>query len=330
MILAGDVGGTKVNLALVDPAAQGTGIVAEDRFETDEHSGLESIVEGFLSRHAGPSRRIDRACFGIACPVVGGECRMTNLPWTFSQDSIGRSIGTDRVTFINDLEATAYGLDSLGEDRFTSVAEGTPRGPTAALIAAGTGLGAAVLTRLGDRPHVLPSESGHADFAPRDAFEDALLVHLRARYGRVSTERVVSGPGLLDLYGFLRDTGREVEPAWLAERLVAADEPPEVISRAGLAGEAPICEAALERFVAAYGAATGNLALSVLALAGVYLGGGIAPAILPALCSGTFVRAFRTKGRLSDLLAEVPIRVIEEPRAALLGAARYARLSGLT
>ncbi|HUP02165.1 MAG TPA: glucokinase [Gemmatimonadota bacterium] len=351
LILAGDVGGTKVNLALVEPAAGGDAalagsggpggfggrIVAEERFESEDFGSLEAVVEAFLAgASAGQvvgaatgGRRpvIERACLGLACPVVDGVCRMVNLPWLLSLRDLADALGIPEVVFLNDLEATAYGLEVLGEEGFATLHAGRSEGPTAALIAAGTGLGAAILTHVNGRSHVLPTEAGHADFAPRDDFEVALLETLRGRYGRVSVERVVSGPGILDLYRFLRDTGREEEPDWLAERLETAQDPPAEISAAGLAGEAPICEAALDRFVAAYGAAAGNLALATLALAGVYVGGGIAPAILPALRGEAFTDAFRAKGRLSGLIADVPIRVVLEPRAALLGAARYALMA---
>lgn len=321
MILAGDVGGTKVKLALAKPAGDRVEIVAEQRFESEDYPSLEAVVQAFLS---GREAAIDQACFGIAGPVVDGESRMTNLPWMPDRRLLSEALGIERVTLLNDLEAAAYGLDALRPDQFAILHEGDPRGPTAALLAAGTGLGAAIVTWIGGRPHALPTESGHLDFAPRDELEMALLAHLRARYGRVSVERVISGPGLHDLYLFLRDTGREEEPDWLAERLASSEDPSAAISEAALAGEAAICEAALDRFVAAYGAAAGNLALSALALAGVAIGGGIAPEILPALRSGTFAEAFRSKGRMADLLIDVPIKVVLEPRAALLGAARYA------
>jgi glucokinase len=225
---------------------------------------------------------------------------------------------------VNDLEATAYGLAALPEDRLATLHDGRPYGSTRAVIAAGTGLGAAVLTEVEGWPRALPTEIGHVDFPPRDEEELDLFRFLRARHGRVSVERVVSGPGIVAIYEFLRDSGREKEPAWLAEQLASADERGEVISRVALAGEAPICEAALERFVSAYGAAAGNLALASLALRGIYVGGGIAPKILAALQNGAFLAAFRDKGRMRDLLAEFPVHVVLEPRAALLGAAHRA------
>ena len=258
----------------------------------------------------------------VAGPVIGDESTLTNLPWAVDADVLERNLRIRQVLFLNDLEATAYGLTALAEDQVATIHAGRPRGSTRAVIAAGTGLGAAILSQAERGPRALPTVAGHVDFAPRDDEEAALLAWLRARHERVSVERVVSGPGLVAIYEFLRDTEREKEPAWLAERLAATEDRGEVISKTALAGEADICEEALTRFVSAYGAASGNLALSCLSLGGLYLGGGIAPDILPALRDDRFRSAFLDKGRMRDILADIPIRVILEPRAALLGAAQ--------
>ena len=329
LVLAGDVGGTKVNLALAAAGADGVELVAESRYESDEHGSLESIVRTFLEAHQGTlaGRRLERACFGVAGPVIGDESSLTNLPWSVDADVLERDLGIRDVLFLNDLEATAYGLPTLPDDRLATIHPGRSRGSTRAVIAAGTGLGAAILSDAEGRPRALPTEAGHVGFAPRDEEEEALLAWLRARHRRVSVERVVSGPGLVAIYEFLRDSGRRDEPSWLAERLGAAEDKGEAISAAALSGEAAICEEALARFVSAYGAAAGNLALSCLALGGVYLGGGIAPNILPALRSGGFRAAFLDTGRMRDILADVPIWVILEPRAALLGAAQRALMA---
>jgi glucokinase len=329
LVLAGDVGGTKVNIALAGAGRNGVELVAECRYESGEHESLESVVRTFLKAHEGAlaGRVVEEACFGVAGPVVGDESVLTNLPWSVDADLLERDLGIREILFLNDLEATAYGLTALPGDRLATVHPGRSRGSTRAVIAAGTGLGAAILSEAEDRPRALPTEAGHVDFASRDGEEDALLAWLRARHGRVSVERVVSGPGLVALYEFLRDSGRGEEPAWLAERLAATEDKGAVISAAALAGEAAICEEALARFVSAYGAAAGNLALSCLSLGGVYLGGGIAPHILPALRNGGFREAFLDKGRMGDILADIPIRVILEPRAALLGAAQRALMA---
>lgn len=328
LVLAGDVGGTKINLALATTGADGVEILAEDRYESDEHDSLESVVRAFLEAHGAlAGRPVERACFGVAGPVLGDEANLTNLPWSVDADELERDLGIGDTLFLNDLEATAYGLTTLPADRLATIHAGRSHGSTRAVIAAGTGLGAAILSDAGGQPRALPTEAGHVDFAPRDDEEDALLEWLRSRHGRVSLERVVSGPGLVAIYEFLRDTGRRDEPSWLAERLAATEHKGEVISSASLAGEAAICEEALARFVSAYGAAAGNLALSCLSLGGVYVGGGIAPDILPALLDGRFRGAFQDKGRLREILAHVPLQVILEPRAALLGAAQRALMA---
>lgn len=328
-VLAGDVGGTKIILALARPVAGGVEILAESRYESDDHGSLASVVGTFLEAHreALGGERVERACIGVAGPVLGDESVLTNLPWSVDADELERDLGIRDIVFLNDLEATAYGLASLDADRLVTLHAGRPHGTIRAVIAAGTGLGAAILSEAEGRPRALPTEAGHVDFAPRDEEEDALLAWLRERHGRVSVERVVSGPGLVAIYEFLRETGRAEEPAWLAERLAPAEEQGEVISRTAFAGEAPICEEALARFVGAYGAAAGNLALSCLSLAGLYVGGGIAPDILTALRDGRFREAFLDKGRMRDILVDVPIHVILESRAALLGAARRALMA---
>lgn len=326
LVLAGDVGGTKLNLGLARTRGEGVEVIAEKRYESDRFDGLAAAVRSFLEERAGDlsEGRIDQACFGVAGPVLGERSILTNLPWRLDREALERDLGIGEILFLNDLEATAYGLSALPEDRLAAIHRGQVRGSTRAVIAAGTGLGGAILSEVEGWPRALPTEIGHVDFAPRDDEEVALFDFLRARHGRVSVERVVSGPGIVAIYEFLRDTGREKEPAWLAERLAASGEPGQVISETALEGGAPICEASLARFVGAYGAAAGNLALSCLALGGIYVGGGIAPEILPALREGGFLAAFLDKGRMRDLLADVPIHVLLEPRAALLGAAHRA------
>lgn len=328
MILAGDVGGTKVALALVEPSNVGHGkggfhIRREARFETSEYESLAAVLREFLA-----GEPADAACFGVAAPILSGSpIEMTNLDWTLDEDRLAAEIGIERVSFINDLAATALGIDALHPDAFAALHEGAPRGDTAALIAAGTGLGMAILTSAGGSPQVMPSEGGHQAFAPRTDLESELLASLRRRHpDHVSVERVVSGPGIQAIYEFLKESGREEEPPWLAERLAASEDRSVEISRAALAGEAPICVAALETFAGCYGAAAGDLALAALALRGIYVGGGIAPDILPILRAGPFMDAFRAKGRMGDLLIDVPVFVLVDPLAPLLGAARWAAM----
>ena len=325
MILAGDVGGTKANLALFEEREGRLEVVRESRFSTADWPGLVEVVRAFLD--AG-SESVELACFGVAGPVIGETIELTNAGWRVDRGALRETIGVDRVEFLNDLEATVYGVDDLGPDRLETLAAGAPRGGASALIAAGTGLGMAILVHVDGRARALASEGGHVDFAPRNEDEMALHAFLHARHGHVSTERVVSGPGIRTIYEFLRETGREKEPPELAERLAAAADPSAEISDAALAGGPAICERTMEIFVEAYGAAAGNLALTGLALGGLYVGGGIAPRILPLLrANDRFLRAFRAKGRLTELLSEVPVHVVLEPRAALLGAARRATLA---
>jgi glucokinase len=320
MILAGDVGGTKVLLALVERAGGGLRVVAERRYESGRHDGFSPIMRDFLDREG---ERPASAAFGVAGPVVGGRAELTNLGWTLDVDTLATELGA-RVELLNDLVATAHGLSDLADRQVVVLHDGRPTGPTEALVAAGTGLGMAIMTEIGGRRVVLPSEGGHMSFAPRDAEEQALLAWLRDKHGNVSVERVVSGLGIEAIYEFLRESGRVVASPALARRIEAASDQAVAISAAALEGGAPICEATMARFVAAYGAVAGDMALVAHALGGVWIGGGIAPDILPLLETGAFLKAFRAKGRLRDLLESVPVKVVLEERVALLGAARYA------
>ncbi len=287
------------------------------------HTGLDEIVLTFLREAPGQSRQ---ACFGIAGPVREGRVEATNLPWVADARRLAGHLGLAEVLLINDLEANAWGLAALPDTDFAVLQPGraAPTG-NAAVISAGTGLGEAGLVWDGRRHRPIASEGGHADWAPQDELQLALWRFLAAEVGHVSVERVLSGPGLHNIYRFLRDAQRLAEPGWLTD-LLRSEEPAPVISRAGLEGRAEICVRALGLFVAIYGAEAGNLALRMLATAGVYLGGGIAPRILPALRSSTFRDAFTAKGRLRSLLEGVPVRVVLNDQAALLGAARRAAI----
>lgn len=321
MILAGDVGGTKVHLALYDFNNGKLKYTREERFPAREYSGLEAIVKEFLG-----SDKATAACFGVPGPVRDGRLRLTNLPWTLDSRELTGSLGIQHVFLINDLEANGYGIAELQPEQIYTLAEGDPgQMGNRALIAAGTGLGEGLLIWNG-RMHVpYPSEGGHADYSPRNEDEIDLLRFLKLKYnGRISWERVVSGMGMTGIYEFLRDVRGLEEPAWLAEQIAAAGDPNAVITEMGLAARSEICEKTLDMFVSAYGAEAGNLALKVLSVGGLYIGGGIGPRILEKLKDGTFMKAFTDKGRLSQLLINMPVRVILESRAAVLGAAAYA------
>ena len=321
MILAGDVGGTKVHLALYDFSNGKLAYTRENRYPAKEYSGLEDIVRAFVG--ADP---VTAACFGVPGPVRDGRLRLTNLPWTIDSRDLSANLKIQHVFLINDLEANGYGIAELQPDQVYTLSEGDPSQiGNRALIAAGTGLGEGLLTWNG-RMHIpYPSEGGHADYAPRNEDEIDLLRFLKQKYnGRISFERVVSGMGMTSIYEFLRDVrGMEV-PVALAQKIEAAHDPNSVITEQALAGRSEICVRTMDMFVSAYGAEAGNLALKILSVGGLYVGGGIAPRILDKLKDGTFMKAFTDKGRLSQLLINTPVRIILESRAAVLGAAAYA------
>lgn len=324
MILAADIGGTNTRVALCEQSGRGIRIIAEDRFVSSDFPGLDKIVEKFLS---GKSQKAERACFGVPGPVEGEIVELANLPWAVSCQEIKNLFGINRIGLINDLEANAYGLNELADEDFCVLNEGSknPKG-NAAVISAGTGLGEAGLHFEKGRETLLPfaSEGGHADFAPRNETEIELLRFLLKNFKRVSIERVLSGQGLQNIYEFLRDTGREEEPAWLAEEIAENKDAAAVISKNGIAENSAICVSALDMFASVYGAEAGNLALKLLATGGVFLGGGIAPKILTKLQEPHFIKTFVAKGRMRGLLEDIPVRVVLNDRAALLGAAHFA------
>ncbi len=323
MILAGDVGGTKIAVGLFEPRADGPRLLRTETFASADFTGLGPVIAAFLDVVATAPEAVDAACFGVAGPVQGNATRTPNLAWEIDGVEVAGATRIRRLLLINDLLATAEGVPSLADDRFAVLQEGIadPAG-NAALLAAGTGLGMALLPRLGERLTPVATEGGHQSFAPRGAAERALLATLEGVYGHVSVERVVSGPGLVAVYHHLRDRGVAAEDPELRDRLERTD-PGDAISRAAAAGD-PLAAAALDLFVSAYGAAAGDLALVAFATAGLYVGGGIAPKILPRLRAGGFLAAFHDKGRFRAMLERIPVKVILEPRTAMLGAARVA------
>ena len=322
LVLAGDIGGTKTNLALF--SVQGEKLHSEifHSFPSKRYSGLEPVLQEFLS---GDKHEIDAACFGIAGPVVDGNVKTPNLPWMVNSAGLSRCMKLNSVDLLNDLEATAYGLFTLENEEFHSLNDGTMRySGSKALIAAGTGLGQSILYDDGRHFRPLASEGGHGDFAPRNDLEIELLRYLMGRFGHVSYERVLSGPGLFNIYRFFKENRSLEEPRWLTERLATEDDSSAVVTKAALANEAEICVQTLDLFVSIYGAEAGNLALRAKSVRGLYVGGGIAPKILDKLKDGTFMRAFVDKGRYTDLLAAIPVQVVLNDHAALRGAAYYA------
>jgi glucokinase len=322
VILAGDVGGTKTHFGLYS-AAGGTLTPLRDHiYPTINFKSLADACAAFLAQGG---EEIRAACFGVPGPVIESQAHATNIPWEMREDHLARALRGIPVRLLNDLGATAYGVIHLPDSEVYVLQAGKYRlhGADIAVIAAGTGLGEAALVFEHGRYYAVASEGGHADFAPRDDDQIALWKYLAERFGHVSVERVLSGPGLFNIYSFLREHRRTPEPEWLTARL-QKDDPSAVISEAALDARDAECVHALEMFVDIYGAEAGNLALKVLALGGVYLGGGIAPKILPALQDGRFIRAFRDKGRLDEMLGKIEVRVSLNEAAALHGAAHCA------
>lgn len=321
MILAGDIGGTKTTVALFRETEYGLLLVRDATVMSCSYSSLEALLIEFLAEK--PELALRVACFGVAGPVLEGTCKATNLPWTIEESALLRVLSARRVKLLNDVEAAAYGMLHLPSDAFAVLNPGAQptRQGNMAVVAAGTGLGEAMLYWDGARHHPIATEGGHADFAPQTEQEIALLRYLRTTLdGHVSCERVLSGPGLHQIYVFLRHESQTPEPAWLTTQLQLGD-PSAMISHNGLNGADPVCAAALEVFACAYGREAGNLALKVMAVGGVFIGGGIAPRILPVLRKGGFMRAFTNKGRLRALLESIEVKVALNTRAPLLGAA---------
>ena len=323
MILAGDIGGTNTRLAIFDGTPAQPRAVAVEIFPSGEHNGLREILQGFRAIHKQP---VQAACFGVAGAVVDGKSKPANLPWIIDASELASDLGLPAVRLSNDLEVNAYGIAVLGPNDFVTLNQGAPDATgNRVLISAGTGLGEAGLFADGQDYKPWACEGGHTDFGPRDETEIALLEYLLKRFDHVSVERALSGPGLYNIYQFLSDTGRAEEPAWLAEK-VGTLHPSATISELAMKNESPLCVQALDIFVSIYGAEAGNLALKGMATGGVYIGGGIAPKILPKLQAPEFMRAFTAKGRSTKLLEAMPVRVILNDKTALLGAGRLAML----
>ncbi len=324
MLLAGDIGGTKTHLAIFAPEQGPRQAVADAIFPSSHYPNLETIVQEFLTRVKLP---IDRAVFGVAGPVVGGQATITNLPWVIRTARLQEVLDLQAVDLLNDLQAIAYAVPFLQPEDVHTLNDGDPvrHGPIA-IIAPGTGLGEAYLTWDGAHYCAHASEGGHADFGPTNALEIGLLRYMLHRHDHVSYEKVCSGLGIGNLYAYLKDSGYAPEPPWLAAKLQAAADRTPVIVQAGLQHEQQPCElavATLSLFVSILGAEAGNLALKLMSTGGVYLGGGIPRRILPWLEHKQFMQAFLNKGRFSTVLIRIPVHVILHPNSALLGVACY-------
>jgi glucokinase len=330
VILAADIGGTKTNVALFAAPRDATDATTTSaplqraRYQSSEHAGLTEILKDFLTKHDIAPRSVSRVCAGIAGPVVEGHVETSNLPWVINARAMKQALGVGAVTLINDLEATAERAATLGPSDVCVLNPGKRRsGPVTAgaVIAAGTGLGMAILHPIDGAWWPVASEGGHVDLAPRNELEVDLLRFLLKRHRRVSVERVLSGPGLFTLYEFFETRGTP-NPE-VREQLRAPDaDAPRIVGEAALAGRCPVANEALNLFVSLYGAAAGNLGLMAVSTGGLFVGGGIAPKILPRLQDGRFLEAFTNKGRLSPLLQDMPVHVILDADAGLMGAAR--------
>jgi glucokinase len=340
MILAGDIGGTHARLSYYRQNAGGDNgdargnksfsSVRETTYASKEFRGLDEIVIKFVSE---TGIRPTIACFGIAGPVLNGRVETPNLPWVVESSRLAQELQLDSVSLINDLEAQAWGIQCLGPEDTVALNQTppnqfipsqdqlTPAG-NQAVVAAGTGLGEAGLIWDGERHHIFACEGGHCDFAPRNELEIDLLRYLLTRFGHVSYERIISGPGLVNVYLFLKDTHRGEEPQWLRDEIAAGD-PGAAISQAAVSGKAALAEHALDLWVSIFGAEAGNMALKVLATGGLFLAGGIAPKILPKLTGPLFMQSFVSKGRMQPLLEAIPVSVIINGKTGLLGAASY-------
>jgi glucokinase len=324
LALAGDIGGTKTSLGVYAKGKRRPSLKVAETYSSRDASGLGDIIGQFLEK-TGVS--VHRACFGVAGPIQRGRVKTTNLPWEVSEVGIKRRFGWSQVRLVNDLAATALGIPLLGSRELCLLNDKRPsKGQNMGLLAPGTGLGMALLVWSGDRYIPLSSEGGHMDFGPNTPAEMDLWQYLRRRFGHVSMERALSGPGLFNIYGWLKHSGRYKEPAWLS-RKIGEHDPPMVITEAALDRKIPLAVAALKMFVGIFGAVAGNLALAGMTTGGMYLGGGIPPKILPRLKDYGFLETFENKGRFREFMHKIPVRVVLNDKAALLGAAQCA-LSG--
>ena len=318
LALAGDIGGTKTNLGLFIRGKRSPLPKVIVSYSSRKAANLENIIKRFLERH---HVSIANACFGIAGPVVNGRCKTTNLPWIVSEARIKKRFKWEHVRLINDLMATAHAIPLLHRNEVLALNRiKTRKGQNIGLIAPGTGLGEALLVFQNGQYIPISSEGGHADFSPNSEAEIKLWRYLHKRFGHVSIERVLSGPGLLNIYSWMKGSGQYKEPVWLVRKIKEMD-PARVITEAAMNEKNPLCIAALNMFVSVLGAVSGNLALTGMTTGGVYLGGGIPPKVLPVLKKGIFMKAFTDKGRFRNYLEKIPVKVILNDKAALLGAA---------
>jgi glucokinase len=321
MILAGDIGATRTRLAAFETEGNRLQCVVEKIYMSQDHGGLSEILPQFIRSEGIP---VHSACFGVAGPVRSGRSKISNLPWIIDSRELAKQLKLGSVGLLNDLEAYAYGIDALESKDFITLSEGSEDAEgNSAVISARTGLGVAGLYWDGFRHHPFACEGGHADFAPRNALQMELLAYLQQRYGRISCERILSGPGIRNIYEFLRDTHKVDEPAWVRDQISAAQDVPALISQLALEGRAAICAQALTIFVSVFGAETGNCALRYMTTGGIFIGGSIAAKIVAKMRDPVFLQSFLDKGRMEVLLKDMPLKIILNDGCGLIGAARY-------
>jgi glucokinase len=321
MILAGEIGATRTRLAAFETSGNKLQCVVEKTYMSQDHAGLSEIIAAFIKTEGIP---VHSACFGLAGPVRGGRSKISNLPWTIDSRELATQLKLNSVGLINDLEAYAYGIDALESKDFITLSEGSEDAEgNRAVISARTGLGVAGLYWDGFRHHPFACEGGHTDFAPRNTLETELLAYLQKKYGRISCERILSGPGIKNIYDFLRDTKKADEPAWLKQQMSAAHDAPALISQLALENKAPICDWTLSIFVSIYGAETGNCALNFMSTGGIFIGGSIAAKIVPKMKDPAFMHSLLDKGRMEPLLREMPVKIVLNDDSGMIGAARY-------
>lgn len=320
MILAGDIGGTKTYMGLFSVEGSRVRTLESASFKTRDFASLEDLILHFV-KGRDPVRS---ACFGIPGPVVENTVEATNIPWKLNGYDVARATGIRHVYLVNDLVATGYGLGILSPDETLVLNKGQQSGPgTSALVAAGTGLGECILYWNGFEHVVIPSEAGQSDFAPHDGVQIELLQWLQRRHPVVCLERVLSGPGLVNIYDFLADTGRGKKSPQITEEMRIGD-PAAVIARAAQETQCDLCRQTMEIFLSVYGSEAGNLALRVVALGGIYIGGGIASKLGNLFTNPTFMKSFLEKDRMEEFMPQIPVRVVLNDRTGLLGAAQYA------
>jgi glucokinase len=321
MILSGEIGATRTRLAAFETEGNSLKRVVEKLYMSQEHNGLSGIITDFIRTEGIP---VHSACFGVAGPVKRCQSKISNLPWTIDARELAKQLKLNTVGLINDLEAYAYGIDALDSKDFVTLNEGSgDEEGNRAVISARTGLGMAGLYWDGFRHHPFACEGGHGDFAPRNGLGMELLTYLQKKYGRVSCERILSGPGIKNIYDFLRDANKVDEPQWLREQMAAATDAPALISQLALEGKAAICDQTLSLFVSIYGAETGNCALNFLSTGGIFLGGSIAAKNVPKMKDPIFMQSFLDKGRMEQLLKEMPVKIVLNDDSGIIGAARY-------